>query len=433
MISLKYFPEEIKEHYYSFLTNEMNYNDVNKKKYNFFCSWIHLFDGLINKELLSKILKDKNNIKLISENVLIDFNLIFKQDDDNNNDVNKFLNLNNSYIKNKIINIFIKILIYLDVFIKFNFTKVKINGSEMGYGIYKFINIMKMNLLKNRLSKYEYKNVEINKKKFIKFLISKNIIFDKKTIDFFPKILFSDFYENSKEYTGHGCALELLKNPWYNLYLSDKFTFIPYLHGGGYNEWNDDISLEIEFMLSGEIPKFEKIKLNDIVDFQQKNDVFVALRSPVLSCYDVIHPSLTEHLKDQGNANLLLEIALDEDFFIRPSPKGLNNIYNKNLIYKSNISHELNNNGIFVFDALSSSLAYKLIKKNIPFIFILNKIEFDKLTKKYLQFLKLMNEAGGLLVSADKSEIIYFISALKNKKKLMNILEVNKKLYNVTI
>ena len=44
-----------------------------------------------------------------------------------------------------------------------------------------------------------------------------------------------------------------------------------------------------------------------------------------------------------------------------------------------------------------------------------------------------MNEAGGLLVSADKSEIIYFISALKNKKKLMNILEVNKKLYNVTI
>ena len=249
----------------------------------------------------------------------------------------------------------------------------------------------------------------------------------------FIDILWVFGVENSKEYTGHGCALELLKNPWYNLYLSDKFTFIPYLHGGGYNEWNDDISLEIEFMLSGEIPKFEKIKLNDIVDFQQKNDVFVALRSPVLSCYDVIHPSLTEHLKDQGNANLLLEIALDEDFFIRPSPKGLNNIYNKNLIYKSNISHELNNNGIFVFDALSSSLAYKLIKKNIPFIFILNKIEFDKLTKKYLQFLKLMNEAGGLLVSADKSEIIYFISALKNKKKLMNILEVNKKLYNVTI
>ena len=162
MNSLEYFPEEIKEHYYSFLTNEINFNDANKKKYNFFCAWIHLFDGLINEELLNKILKDKNNIKLISENVLIDLDLIFNQDDGNNHDVNKFLILNNSYVKNKIINIFIKIVIYLDSFMKFNFTKVKINGAELGLGIYKFINIMKLNLLKNRLSKYKYKNAEIN-------------------------------------------------------------------------------------------------------------------------------------------------------------------------------------------------------------------------------------------------------------------------------
>ena len=425
MNQLEYFPEEIKEHYLSFLVDEKNYNDINKNQYNLFCAWVHLFDVLINEELLEKIINDKNNIKLISENILENFDIICSK--------NKLKNTKIISIKNKIINSVLKIIFYLDTFMNFHFTNVRIHGAEIGWGINKYINIIKMNLLKNRLSKYEYKNVEFNKNKFIELLISKNIFLDKKIFECLPKVLFADTNNNLKEYTIHGCALELLANPFYNLYLHSKFTFIPFIHGAGYYEWNDNMCEELEFILSGSLPKWEKVKVNNIIKLSEKINIFVALRRPVELSYYGMFASESEHLKDQGNCNLLLEIAIEEGFFIRPSPRGVNNIYDESLICKSTINYELNNSTLFIFDALSSTLAYRLIERNIPFIYIFKNIKFNKLSRGHIKFLDIMTKAGGLIVSSNKTEITTFINMLKNKNFLIDILAANKKIYDIDI
>mgnify|MGYP001194668053 CR=1 FL=1 len=90
---------------------------------------MHLFDSLINEEFLEKIINNKNNIKLILKNLIVNFDVIFSK--------NNIKNIENASIKNKIIKSFLKIIIYLDTFMSFNFTNVRINGAEMGLGINK--------------------------------------------------------------------------------------------------------------------------------------------------------------------------------------------------------------------------------------------------------------------------------------------------------
>ena len=84
-------------------------------------------------------------------------------------------------------------------------------------------------------------------------------------------------------------------------------------------------------------------------------------------------------------------------------------------------------NNIVVFDSLSSTLILECLEKKVPFIFILESINFSNLTSSHDHYLKKMLDSGMIIIENDKNKLKKILFDLKKlkKEKIDKIIELN--------
>ena len=93
------------------------------------------------------------------------------------------------------------------------------------------------------------------------------------------------------------------------------------------------------------------------------------------------------------------------------------------------MTNKILNKSVIIFDCLSSSLCYWLIANNIPFIYLLNKINLKVLSKNKRKYYMQSKANGALLEVKSICNVKNYLNKIKkNEIKLERILLSNKKL-----
>ncbi|WP_286990385.1 hypothetical protein [Acinetobacter sp.] len=380
--------------------NSFSTNDAMKRK-KFLYAWLYLLDRFLDYYNIKKY----ENISKVDQyitNDLTNFDLIYK----------------GTYVKNE--NFFLsKFFSILDYFVPVNFYNIKLNSTELGNGFTKYINLFKYYFFLFKLTKLEDKEAFNKKIKFISLF--KDIDgFDYNLLSVIPNIFFSKLIFNNQTLKIYGCGFDIFRYPFFNIYFYKNFRFTSLIHGGGYYEWSDNEGEIIEYYVSDNWPKWsETIKKS----FPNKNKSFknliLALRAPVSRSgnFEIFHSSLKYHLEnDHNNASSLLELASVLNIKVKKHPVGRNLQYPEEIYKNLKTVTEINNNDLVIFDSLSSSLAIACIKKQIPFIYILDEIKYKKLTSHHERYLKKLI----------KNKILFIESDPKKLKSLLEDLLINK-------
>ena len=116
---------------------------------------------------------------------------------------------------------------------------------------------------------------------------------------------------------------------------------------------------------------------------------------------------------------------------LRHHPRGLNQCYDEKIVKNLNIITNIKDSDMYIFDAIDSSFEYVCILNNIPYVFILDYLPKDKLTKNYNKYLEKLESVDGVLISTSVDEIKNYIYKIRNDNKIYeNILKINKLLPN---
>tara|TARA_B100001057_G_C22768030_1_gene918447 strand:- start:328 stop:1494 length:1167 start_codon:yes stop_codon:yes gene_type:complete len=333
--------------------------------------------------------------------------------------------------KHKILDNVLKV----SIFFIFKFNRVKINGSHMGYGHQKIVNIIKMKLLRQSLLRLRLKNIALNKVEFQKQLAGKPGA--KKILALIPDFFFGEIHNSGLEIKKViGAPLELQRYPWFKLYFLESNTFQPVTHGGGNYSWKDSKYEFIEYLLAG--GRYCEVDKDLIKDSDKNNKnsfnyskakMCLALRAPSVDLLKNVSTSYTDHISN-AKSDGLLKSLYKLKIPVRHHPRGINSSYNNFLIDKLNVSKNFNEVDLYIFDAIDSSLEYQCILKNIPYIYIVDKIPEKHITKKYNSYIKKLIDEGGILISNSEIEIINYLKSIQHNIPLQKkILNVNKSLH----
>jgi len=354
--------------------------------------------------------------------------------------------------KEKIYNCFKAFLIIQDINITSdNSTLRKKNKINYIYYLFSFIPLIKKEIygpgslqkeiFKRVLDRILYKIllIKLSKIKIINYKKNFNIFknqFKKKEIyiEKIPKVFFTDPIENFnfskiKLYTN---SFELSENTALikNFFMKNNFKIQNIIHGGSFFEWRDSIFEKIITDLVSHKPKMQ----NMIIDkkIKKKNINFIyAMRGEPRTTEKIYNKNYYLHLKKRINISILESIVKEFRIKFKIHPRKINDIYEK-FNYRNLVTNKILNKSVIIFDCLSSSLCYWLIANNIPFIYLLNKINLKVLSKNKKKYYMQSKANGALLeVKSICNVKNYLYKIKKNEIKLEKILLSNKKLLKV--
>ena len=270
------------------------------------------------------------------------------------------------------------------------------------------------------------------------FLKAKNIL-NEKEYDFLlmliPQILFSklnNYYFDTLPTIFRGSPACLMTDNY--LYLPILFhnkevKIIGIQHGGGYSEWRNRTSENMEKSISdifyswsfGEpLITQNRFKIN----YKSKRKHITWIGREIVSWKNTHNfiDDAEEHFKNFKHLKYFINKLNFFKIVFLPHPNNKNYEYNNLFINFNNINLDkdeiIQNSKIVIFDCLSHTLLFRCLLSNIPFIILLDELPFLDLTNNSLVFYKLLKENNLLFVKnevqLDDSKFDSFILGLNN-------------------
>ena len=296
------------------------------------------------------------------------------------------------------------------------------------------INKIKYNIFYKKISEIKLINVESNRSIFLNYCKKEKIKNFEIVNNIIPDSYFSDPVEDK---IGHNLTIYGASDLLYDsniskiVALKKRIKFINLVHGGSYYEFKNSMLENHEKCLAGNYPKVNLKSLRNNSEYKNFNNIEIiyALRSPPRAEDSFLNPNLYKHLLEKRNFEAIEPFIRKYKMKIRNHPRGKNKVY-QNLILKKNISKKINRNSLVVFDTLSSSLTFWLISNNIPFIYIINKLDLKTLQKRTVKYVNISIKNKCFLLNKDNKEIdLFFRKIITKKINLKDIVKTNKKLF----
>ena len=296
------------------------------------------------------------------------------------------------------------------------------------------INKIKYNIFYKKISEIKLINVKSNRSIFLSYCKKEKIKNFEIVNNIVPDSYFSDPIDNK---IGHNLTIYGASDLIYDsniskiLTLKKKIKFINLVHGGGYYEFKNSMLENQEKYLAGNYPQVDTKSLKNNSKYKSFNNIKIiyALRSVPREEDSFANPDLYKHLFEKKNFETIKPFIKKYKMRIRHHPRGINPVY-KSLKLNKNTSNKINKNNLIIFDTIGSSLAFWLISNNIPFVYIINKLDLKTLHKRTVKYVKasIMNKC--FLLNKNNKEIDLFIrEIITNKVNLGNIIKTNKKLF----
>ena len=426
--------------YNNYLNKFVDNNNTKKRLLNFFEGWLDFYLLIEEKFGYKYISEIINAQQYLSHNKKYYNYRSFSINFDNETSLIDIVNSSTGIYNLKIKNYFLsfakyhlfKASIFFASYFYPEIKKIRINGSLLGSGIEKFINIISTKVFELRLNNIYLKKNNEGYNFYINDI--KNI--NKNIAQIIPHYLFFDQIEKIKNtnIVIEGSPFELLKKPWYKLLYVNDLKFNSLIHGSGYYTWKNSSIENIEYKLTGNYPTIDKKFFNSLAKKVPNKKILnikigFAMRTPDSNILEKISPDFTKHLNDTRRNSKLLYYIENNEVNVRPHPKGVNSAYNNfRKLQNKATSFNILDSDVYILDTLDSSFEFKCIELSIPYIYILDEIPYEKLTNSYVNYLNKLESANGILLYKDLSSVERYIDRIKNSSiNLLEICNVNKK------